>query len=71
MAKPSRRKEEQFYVAEFCCSAKEVGSSQTPNNAQAASACCLQLAVSVAKASTTEEPDAGKLHVRDCGGGTR
>jgi hypothetical protein len=22
-----------------------------------------------AKASTTEEPDAGKLHVRDCAGG--
>ena len=24
--------------------------------------------MSVAKASMTEEPDAGKLHVRDCGG---
>ena len=24
-----------------------------------------------AKASTTEEPDAGKLHVRVCGGGAR
>jgi hypothetical protein len=25
----------------------------------------------VAKASTTEEPDAGKLHVRVCAGGSR
>jgi hypothetical protein len=25
----------------------------------------------VAKASTTEEPDAGKLHVRVCAGGAR
>jgi hypothetical protein len=26
--------------------------------------------IASAKASTTEEPDAGKLHVRDCAGGS-
>ena len=30
---------------------------------------CLKAGLCIAEASTTEEPDAGKLHVRDCTGG--
>jgi hypothetical protein len=30
---------------------------------------CLKAWLCTAEASTTEEPDAGKLHVRDCTGG--
>ena len=30
---------------------------------------CLKALLCTADASTTEEPDAGKLHVRDCTGG--
>ena len=41
---------------------------KTPSNSKAASACCLHLVTLVAKASTTEEPDAGKPQVRLCGG---
>jgi hypothetical protein len=32
---------------------------------------CLKAGLCIAEASTTEEPDAGKLHVRDCTGGCR
>ena len=55
----------------LCSSSVTVGSGETPGSKEAATACCVQLDASVAKASTTEEPDAVIPHVRVCGGGVR
>ena len=39
------------------------------NKAKAAEGCTLRVKSCIADASTTEEPDEGKLHVWDCAGG--
>ena len=70
VAEPTRWETEEFYLESFpkCYRA--------PRNCQAQVACIDQTTSGVflvhmpyAKASTTEEPDAGKPHVRVCAGG--
>lgn len=70
MAEQERRKAEQLYKGDAranpashrYCKTSNYGSHSLKN-------VCLLMTSCTVEASTTEEPDAGKLHVRDCAGG--
>ena len=69
MAEQKRRKAKEFHLGTFHRNPGTRQYSKAPDNgSQTSESVCLRV-TSCAEASTTEEPDAGILHVRDCAGG--
>ena len=70
MVEQTRRQAQELRLEGIYSSHRPVGNCQASNDngQQKASGICIMLP-SYAKASTTEEPDAGKPHVRDWAGG--
>jgi len=70
MAESARRQAQELHLEDVQPGTEEAGRGQTPHYREAfcTTGVCMN-SFACAKASTTEEPDAGKLHVRDCAGG--
>src|SRR5215471_17810819 len=70
MAQPARRQAEQLHVGAVCPRPRpRQESASLYYRSSTSESVCLKAWLCTADASTTEEPDAGKLHVRDCTGG--
>ena len=70
MAHPAGRQAEEVHVGAVYARARpRQGSASTYYGGSTSESVCLKARLCTAEASTTEEPDAEKLHVRDCTGG--
>ena len=70
VAQSSGRQAEEFYLGAVQPDSRPRKDSPPPyHRSQTSESGCLMASLCTAEASTTEEPDAGKLHVRVCTGG--
>ena len=68
MAQSTGRQAEEFHTRDLLASSGSWSIQEAPHYCEAAPKGVSLMVLSCANASATEEPDAGKPHVRDCAG---